>query len=86
MRSLIKLLVGLFICLIGIGLVRGWFSFSRSKPEPESNKVNINVAIDRGKMRADIKRAEGKVEEEIEKFEGKLPPKGTPVPNNGNFR
>jgi hypothetical protein len=37
-------------------------------------------------MRADIKRAEGKVEEEIEKFEGKLPPKGTPVPNNGNFR
>ena len=33
MRSLIKLLVVLLICLVGVGFYRGWFSLSNSGPD-----------------------------------------------------
>jgi hypothetical protein len=65
MRSLIKLVVVLAICLAGIGLYRGWFSLSNSNPGTEDNKVNINVSVDKDKMKSDVKRAEEKVKEKV---------------------
>ncbi len=75
MRSLIKLLAVLLIGLVAIGLYRGWFSLSSSKPDDESDKVNVTVSVDKGKMQSDIKVAKEKVKEEIREFEGKVKPK-----------
>lgn len=71
MRSLVKLLVVFLICLVGIGLYRGWFSLSRSNPDTEGNKVNVNVSVDKAKMKSDIRKVEGKVKEEVKELEGK---------------
>lgn len=70
MRSLIKLLVVLSILLVGIGFYRGWFSLSSSQPDAESDKVNVNVSVDKGKIKSDVKKVEGQVEDEIKELEG----------------
>ena len=72
MRSLIKVLVVLLICLVGIGFYRGWFSLSSSKPDAEGDKVNVNVSVDKGKMKSDVGKAEREVKEEIKELEGKV--------------
>lgn len=71
MLSLIKWLAAFSICLIGTGLCLGWFSLSSPSPDADGNKVNINVSVDRSKIKSDIKKAEQKIEEEVEKLEGK---------------
>jgi hypothetical protein len=75
MRSLIRLLVLLAICFVGIGLYLGWFGLSRQNatPETEGNKVNLNVSIDKDKMKSDVKKAKEKVKEEIKELKGKGP-------------
>jgi hypothetical protein len=80
MRFLIRFLIVSFICLIGIGLCLGWFIVSKSDPEPETGKVNINVSVDKAKMESDIKKAEEKVEEKVEKFESRMKAKKTASP------
>jgi hypothetical protein len=74
MRSLIKLLIVLVLCLVGIGLYRGWFSFSRTaaEPKPDDNRVNVNLSVDKGKIKSDIKKAEDTIKG---KLEGKPKPK-----------
>jgi len=71
MRALIKVLVVLLICLIGLGFCLGWFSLSTSSPDKEGDKVNVNVSVDKGKIKSDVKKAEGEVQEEIKELEGK---------------
>ena len=61
MRSLIKLLVVLLICLVGIGIYRGWFTMSTPPPNADGDKVNFSV--DKGKVKADIKKAEEKIKQ-----------------------
>ncbi len=63
MRSLIKLAFVLFIGFVAVGFYLGWFSLSKTKPEPNDDKVNINVSVDKAKMKSDFQKAEGKVEE-----------------------
>jgi len=77
MRSLIKVLAVLVICLVGIGFYRGWFSLSSSRPQTDGDKVNVNLTVDKGKMKSDVKRAEGKVEKEVKEIEGDLKVKET---------
>lgn len=71
MRSLIKLAAVLLVLLVGIGFYLGWFSLTRSNPEPEGEKVNVNLSVDKAKMKSDIKKAEGKVEEKIKRLKDK---------------
>jgi hypothetical protein len=75
MRSLIKLVVVLVICVIGLGFYLGWFSLSKSDPKTEGDKVNVNVSLDKNKMKSDVKKAEEKVKEEIKELKGKGKPK-----------
>ena len=72
MRSLIKLLAVLLVCLIGIGLYRGWFSLSSSTPDTEGDKVNVTLSVDKSKMKSDVKTAKEKVKEEIMEIEVKV--------------
>lgn len=65
MFSLIRSLVVLVICLVGIGLYRGWFSFSSTTRDPETNKVNINVSVDADKLRADARKVKTRIAEEV---------------------
>jgi len=72
MRSLIKVLVVLLISLAGFGFYRGWFNLTSNKPAAEGDKVNVNLSVDKGKMKSDIREAKQKVKEEIRELEGKV--------------
>lgn len=48
------------LCVVGFGFYRGWFSLTTSSPEPGNNKVNINLAVDPDKAKADVKSATDK--------------------------
>ncbi len=76
MRSLIKPAALFLVCLIGIGFYLGWFSLSNSNPDPEGDKVNFNLSVDKEKIKSDIKKVEGKVEgkvvEEIKELKSKV--------------
>jgi len=65
MFSLIRGLFVLLICLVGIGLYRGWFSLSNPSQDTENHKVNVSVSLDTNKLEADVKEVEDVVEEEI---------------------
>jgi hypothetical protein len=76
MNSIFKLLIVLVICLVGIGIYRGWFGFSSSSGN--NQKDEINVSVDKGKIREDVQKAKTKVAEEtkevvdkVKKIEGK---------------
>jgi hypothetical protein len=71
MRSRTKILVVLLVCLVGIGFWRGWFSVSRPKSDTEGDKVNVNMSVDKGKIKSDIKKVERKVEKGVSELEGK---------------
>jgi len=71
MRSRLKLVIVLLICLVGIGFWRGWFSVSSPKSDTEGDKVNVNMSVDKGKIKSDIKKVERKVEKGVSELEGK---------------
>ncbi len=71
MRSRFKLVIVLLLCLVGIGFWRGWFSVSSPKSDTEGDKVNVNMSVDKGKIKSDIKKAERKVEKGVGELEGK---------------
>lgn len=47
MFSMIKWLSVVFLCLVVIGFWRGWFSFSKAKPDAVSDALIANTPIDR---------------------------------------
>jgi len=51
---------------------RGWFRVSSPKSGPESDKVNVNLSVDKGKMKSDVRKADQKVKQEIKELEGEL--------------
>lgn len=57
MFSLIRWLFALLLCLVVIGLFRGWFSFSRADGDPTNEQVNVNVSVDTAKVKTDAQRA-----------------------------
>jgi hypothetical protein len=61
MRRLIYLLLLLLLCLGGIGLYRGWFSFSKTSNDKDNEKININVSVDKNKIKADAKEVKEKI-------------------------
>ncbi len=58
MFGLFRLAFMLLIGFIGIGWYLGWFSLTQTSQDPQTNKVNLNVSLDRNKIKADIARAE----------------------------
>jgi hypothetical protein len=52
-RSFFSILLLLLICVIAVGFYRGWFTLSSPSPDTGSNKVNVNLTVDQGKMQED---------------------------------
>ena len=78
MRLLLKGMVILVIGLVVVGFWQDWFSVSRSpNADPDSHKANINVSVDKDKMKSDIKKAKEVVKEEVGKLKSKAKPAET---------
>jgi hypothetical protein len=52
-RSTTSVLLVLLVCIVALGFYRGWFALSGRSSDPGSNKVNINLTVDRDKMQED---------------------------------
>lgn len=56
-------LLVLILCVVGIGLYRGWFAVSSHGADTGDGKVNINLTVDTDKARQDAAKAKEKVTE-----------------------
>ena len=74
MRALLKVSLVLVIGLVVIGFYRGWFGLSRPQSDAAGNKVNVNLSVDKNKIKADVNKAEQKVKEGVRQLEGKGKP------------
>ena len=66
MFGMLRMAFTLLICVLIVGFYLGWFSFTKSAPDPQSNRVNVNVSVDQQKMGADLHRFEQNVAKRIE--------------------
>ena len=48
-----KFFVVLSLVILSLGFYRGWFALTKSGPDARSHKVNINLAVDPDKVKAD---------------------------------
>ena len=62
-RSYISVLFVLFLCVVAVGFYRGWFTLSSPSPDTGSNKVNVNLTVDQGKMQEDAETLKNKAAE-----------------------
>ena len=67
MKTLIKVLVVLAICVAGLGFYRGWFSLSGSGRDADSNKVKVSLTVDPDKMNEDTEKVGEKTAELTDK-------------------
>ncbi len=65
MFSLLRTLFVVAVCLVAIGLYRGWFSLTNATRDPETHKVNISVSVDADKVKADAQRVKAKITAEV---------------------
>lgn len=61
----IRSLVLLVLCLVGVGLYRGWFSFSQPAQDPQNHKVNLSVSVDTQRLKADAELVKEKIAEKV---------------------
>lgn len=73
MFALLRLAMTLLICILAIGFYLGWFTWGRPVPDPQSGRVNINVSVDKNKVRSDLQRAEQTLSQRIQEINA--PPK-----------
>ena len=82
MFGMLRFAMTLSICVLIVGFYLGWFSFSRSLPDPKSNKVNINVSVDQNKVRSDLQKAEQNLSRRIQEVQSQ-PQGSTGTPLSG---
>lgn len=78
MRFFVFLIV-VVIIVMGIGLYRGWFSFTTSHDAPDDGKFGVKVEVDTGKIKADANVAKKKAQEFGESFKSSKTMHGTLV-------
>jgi len=70
MKKLSLVLIGLLILVVGLGFYRGWFALSSQSRDAESNKVDINLTVDRAKVKKDVEEVKDKTKELANKTTG----------------
>jgi hypothetical protein len=63
MKRLLTVLIVLAVCVVGFGFYRGWFALSSPSSPSGSNEVNVNLATDTDKMKADAETMKDKAAE-----------------------
>jgi hypothetical protein len=81
MFSMLRTVFTLLILVVIVGFYLGWFSFTKSVPDPQSNKENVNISVDKQKIGADLKRLEQNVTQRIGQISS--PPQGSAAPLSG---
>jgi hypothetical protein len=52
-RTIITVLLVLLVGVVAVGFYRGWFALSSRSADAGSNKVNVNLTVDRDKIQED---------------------------------
>jgi hypothetical protein len=63
MKRLIAVVVLIALLVIGVGFYRGWFTVSSSDADKPSNKVSVNLTVDRDKIEEDAEAVKIKTTE-----------------------
>ena len=63
MKRFLTVLIVLAACVVGFGFYRGWFALSSPSAPAGSNEVNVNLATDTDKMKADAETVKDKAAE-----------------------
>jgi len=63
MRTWGTLVLVLLICIGVAGFSRGWFTLTSHERGPEGNKVDVNLTMDKDKMKDDAERVKEKTKE-----------------------
>ena len=66
-RTIITVLLVLVVGVVAVGFYRGWFTLSSRNPDAGSNKVNVNLTLDRDKMQEDASAVQKKTTELVGK-------------------
>ena len=75
MKRSITFVLMFLVCVAALGFYRGWFTLS-SKPEEGSNKVDVNLTMDRGKMEQDAETVKEKTTEFVGNVKAKVSEQG----------
>jgi hypothetical protein len=59
-RTIITVLFVLLVGVVALGFYRGWFALSSGSPDAATNKVNVNLTVDRGRMQEDAEMVKNK--------------------------
>jgi hypothetical protein len=67
MKRLLAVLLALVLLVVSVGFYRGWFVVSRPDAAKGSNKVNVNLTMDKGKIQEDARAVKQKATELTDK-------------------
>ena len=81
MFGMLRMAFTLLICILIVGFYLGWFSFSRSPADPQSNKVNVNVSVDKNKVGSDLQKFEQNVAKRIQSINNQPQSNATAPPS-----
>jgi len=79
MFGMLRLAFTLLICLLAVGFYLGWFTFHQLPPDPQSNKMDINVSVDKNKVRSDLQTAEQNLAKRIQDINSQQPQGNAPT-------
>jgi hypothetical protein len=68
MKKLLALMLSIVILILSVGFFRGWFSLSSSDTGVEGHQTNVNLTVDKDKMREDaatVKRKSTELKDEV---------------------
>lgn len=65
MRKLLGTLVVLAIIVLSVGYFRGWFTVTK---ESHQNETNVQIKVDKGKIKEDADKAKEKAQQTIDNF------------------
>ncbi|HEY3242430.1 MAG TPA: hypothetical protein VGM03_03680 [Phycisphaerae bacterium] len=58
--KIVSVLLVLALCVVGFGFYRGWFALSGPNRDTQTNKININLAVDPDQMKQDAAQVKDK--------------------------
>jgi hypothetical protein len=71
MRKFLFFLVVVVVCVVAVGIYRGWFEFTK-RTDPNSGKVDVGLTIDENKIKEDTAKAKEKAKEATEKAKERI--------------